>query len=137
MFGALGNLPSIMKQVQQLRGRIESLGEELRAKRAIGTAGAGMVDVEINGAMEILRCTIDPALVAQGDRELIEDLVVGAANQAIAKARELHADAVQSLSGGFDVPGLGQAMSSILGDSVLRPSGDTPADEPNDGEQKP
>ena len=52
-----------------------------------------MVEIEINGLLEVLRCRIDPQLIAQGDRELIEDLVAAAVNQAVAKGKQLHAEA--------------------------------------------
>ena len=61
-----------------------------------------MVEIEVNGLLEVLRCRIDPQLFAQGDRELIEDLVVAAVNQAIAKGKQLHADGAESdLTGGL------------------------------------
>ena len=83
MFKGLANLGSLLKQAQQIGGQMDKLAEELKNRRATGTAGGGMVEVEVNGLLEVLRCRIDPQLVAQGDRELIEDLVVAAVNQAI------------------------------------------------------
>ena len=61
--------------------------EEMKKRRVTGTAGGGMVEIEVNGLMEVLRCRIDPQLFAQNDRELIEDLVVAAVNQAIAQGQ--------------------------------------------------
>ena len=57
-------------------------------------------------------------LVAQGDRELIEDLVATAVNQAIAEGKELHADALKGVTGGMEVPGLDDALNKFLGGSV-------------------
>src|SRR5690606_16194477 len=82
MFKNLGTIASLMKQAPQIMGRLKNLSEELREKRAVGSAGAGMVEIEVNGLSEVLRCTIEPSLVERGDRELIEELVVAAANQA-------------------------------------------------------
>ncbi len=75
--GKLANLGSMLKQAQQMGGRLQQLSEELKAKRAEGTAGGGLVTVEVNGLGEVLACRIDPSLVTSGDRELIEDLLVG------------------------------------------------------------
>lgn len=115
MFGAIGNLAALVKQAQQISGRLEGLNNELRGRRATGAAGGGLVEVEVNGLNEVLGCRIDPALLAQNDRELLEDLVREAVNQALAKARQLHAEAMKSLAGGIELPGLDEALSRLTG----------------------
>ncbi len=119
MFGQLGNLASMIKQAQQIGGKLEGLNETLRGKRATGNAGGGLVEVEVNGLQEVLNCRIDPALFAQGDRELIEDLVRGATNDAIAKARQFHGDAMKELFGGADLPGFSEALAKLSGGGPL------------------
>lgn len=116
VFKGLGNLGAILKQAQEFGGRMKGLNDELRTRRVTGSAGGGMVEVEVNGLIEALRCHVDPQLIAQGDRELIEDLVVTAINQAVAKAREAHAEAVRTLTGGLEIPGLDQALSKLMGE---------------------
>lgn len=116
MFKGLANLGSLMKQAQEMGGKMKSLQEELKARRVTGSAGGGMVEIEINGASEILSCKIDETLLAGGDRELLEDMVVTAANQALAKAKAMHAEAMQSLTGGLNLPGLDEAMSKLNGE---------------------
>lgn len=113
MLGALGNLTSLIKQAKQIEGRLAGVGEELRSKKAVGSAGGGLVELEVNGLEEVLRCHIDPTLIADGDRELLEDLVCAAANQAISKAKQLHSDAMRNLAGGFGVPGIDEALASL------------------------
>lgn len=115
MFKGLAGLGSLLKQAQQISGRIKELNEELRGRRASGSAGGGMVEVEVNGLLEVLRCRIDPELVSQGDRELIEDLVATAMNQALTKGKELHAEALKAMTSGLDVPGLEEALGKFLG----------------------
>lgn len=115
MFGQLGNLASLMKQAQQIGGKLEGMSVELKSRRATGHAGGGMVEVEVNGLQEILRCKIDPKLLREEDRELLEDLLVGATNDALVKARQLHAEAMQSLAGGMNLPGLQEAMAGLTG----------------------
>jgi nucleoid-associated protein EbfC len=113
MLGAFGNLGSLIKQAKQIEGRLAGVGDELRTKRATGVAGGGLVELEVNGLEEVLHCKIDPDLFATGDRELLEDLVCAAANQAITKAKQLHADAMRNLAGGFGVPGVDEALASL------------------------
>jgi len=120
--GNLANLGSLLKQAQQMGGRLKQLSEELRAKRAEGRAGGELVTVEVNGLGEVLSCRIDPSLVQAGDRELIEDLVPAAVNQALGKAKQLHAEAAQSMAAGLDVPGLGAMLSQLSGGEDEKPA---------------
>jgi len=114
-FGKLANLGGMLKQAQQMGGRLTQIAEELKSKRVEGTAGGGLVTVEVNGAGEVLACRIDPSLITGGDRELIEDLVPAAMNQALAKSRELHAEALKSLTAGLDMPGIHDMLSQLSG----------------------
>jgi len=115
VFKGLANLGTLLKQAQEISGKMQGLSEQLRAQRTTGSAGGGMVEVEVNGLAEVLRCRIDPELFAQADRELIEDLVTTAVNQALAKAKQLHAEALKTMTGGLDVPGLDDALGKFLG----------------------
>ena len=118
----LSNLGAVLKQAQQMGSKLQGITEQLKTRRASGSAGGGMVTVEVNGLGEVLRCTIDPLLVEQQDREMIEDLIPAAVNQAIAKARELHAEAMQAAAGDLEMPGLQDMLAQISGGSNA-PSG--------------
>jgi len=115
MFQGLGNLGSIFKQASEFSGQLQKLGAELKNRRTTGSSGGGMVEIEINGALEVLRCTIDPQLVAQGDREMLEDLLVAAMNQAVQKGKQLHADGLKEIAGGLQLPGVQEALEKISG----------------------
>lgn len=115
--GNLGNIANMMRQAQEMGGKMQSLQEELRSKRVTGSAGGGMVEVEMTGAGEMVSLRIDPDLVARGEREIIEDLVPAAVNQANAKAKQLHAEMMQSLTSGMNVPGLNDALAQMTGGS--------------------
>jgi DNA-binding YbaB/EbfC family protein len=117
VFKELAGLGSLMKQAREIGGRMQGLNEELRNKRATGSAGGGMVEVEVNGLMEVLDCRIEQSLVDQRDRELLEDLVTTAMNQAVAKSRELHAEAMKEMTGGLEIPGLNEALGKMMGGS--------------------
>ncbi|MEN6451472.1 MAG: YbaB/EbfC family nucleoid-associated protein [Thermoguttaceae bacterium] len=119
MFKGLSNLGSLLKQAQQIGGQMGQITEEMRKRRVTGAAGGGMVEIEVNGLMEVLRCRIDPQLSAQNDRELIEDLVVAAVNQAITKGKQMHAEALRDLTGGLPLPGGFQdALAKFTGGEI-------------------
>ena len=121
MLKGLSNLGSLLKQAQQIGGQMQGLSEEMKNRRATGSAAGGMVEIEINGAMEVLECRIDEQLVAGGDRELIEDMVVAATNQAVLKAKQLHAEAMQQLTGGLELPGLQETLAKLTGGGADEP----------------
>ncbi len=130
MFKGIGDLGSLLKQAGQISGKMEGLNDELRARRATGSAGGGMVAIEVNGLVEVLKCRIDPARLAQGDAEMIEDLVGGAGNQAVSKAKQMHAESLKSMTGGIALPGLDDAMSKFFG-------GSPPSDPSVDSQDEP
>jgi nucleoid-associated protein EbfC len=92
---------------------MKDLQENLRRIKVEGSAGAGMVTVEANGQQQILSCRIDPALFSAGDREMVEDLVVGAVNQALERAKLAAAQEMSKVAGGLDMPGLNDALSQL------------------------
>ena len=114
MFKELAGIGSLLKQAQEMGGRMQEIKDELKTRRTTGSAGGEMVTVEVNGLNEVLGCRIDQQLIDGGDRELLEDLVASAANQALAKAKEMHAEAMRSLTGGMQIPGLDEAMEKLM-----------------------
>jgi len=130
VFKNLAGIGSLLKQAGQITSKMQDMNDELRARRTTGSAGGGMVEVEVNGLVEVLACRIDPQLLAGGDAELIEDLVVGAVNQAVAQAKQLHAEALKSMTGGIELPGLDDAMGKFFN----HPAGDEAGVEVGDEE---
>ena len=114
--GQLANLGSLLKQAQNIGSQMQGLSEQLKHQRATGAAGGGLVEVEVNGLGEVIACRIDPDLIAKGDGEMIEDLLPAAFNQAHAKSKQLHAEAMKSLTEGMELPGLEDVMAQINGD---------------------
>lgn len=111
--GNLANLGAMFKQAQEMGGKMQEMTEELKTKRATGSAGGGLVEVDVNGLSEVVAVRIDPSLVEKGDREMIEDLLPAAFNAAHKKAKELHAEALRSLTSGMNVPGLEDALAQL------------------------
>jgi DNA-binding YbaB/EbfC family protein len=113
--GNLANIGAIMKQAQEMGGRMQAMQDELRAKRTTGSAGGGLVEVDVNGLAEVLAVRIDPTLVEKKDREMIEDLLPAAFNAAHQKARQMYAEAMQHIAGGLPIGGLQDALSQLTG----------------------
>jgi len=100
------SLNAILKQAQQFQKKMDQLQEELAAKRVEGTAGGGMVTVVVNGKQELIDVKIDPEVVNPDDVEILEDLVVAAANQAREKAQEMAKEEMSKIAGGLLPHGL-------------------------------
>jgi DNA-binding YbaB/EbfC family protein len=116
MFKGIGNIASLIRQAQQLSGKMQDVNDSLKKQRATASTGAGMVEVEVNGLGEVLRVTIDPDLVQRGEREMIEDLIPPAVNQAVVKARQMHMEAMQSVTSDLDMPGLDDTLKQLMPD---------------------
>ena len=116
MFKGLGNLANIgalVKQAQEMGGKMQAIQEELKTKKATGAAGGGLVEVDVNGLSDVLAVRIDPSLVEKGEREMIEDLLPAAFNAAQAKAKQMHAEALQGLAGGLPMGGFADILSQL------------------------
>lgn len=109
MAGLLRNLPNLGK----LREETERFQQTLGRLTADGDAGGGLVKVRVNGRMEVLACTLTDEAMKLNDRELLEDLIKAAVNQATDKARQLVSEETQKMAAnmglpmGMGLPGLG------------------------------
>lgn len=99
-----GNMNNMMKQLKKAQENMQKKQEEIEA--TILEVDKGMVKVEITGKKEIKSITIDPELVDQDDVEMLEDLIMVAVNEAIAKADNLMNSEMGKLTGGLGIPGL-------------------------------
>jgi DNA-binding YbaB/EbfC family protein len=102
----MAGLGDIMKQAQRLKAEMDRLQAEAATKTVEGSAGGGMVTVVVNGKGDLLSVKIDPEVARGEDLEMLQDLVVAAANDALRRARELLAQEVSRLTGGLNLPGL-------------------------------
>ena len=99
-------LGDLMKQAQRLKAEMERIQTEAATKTVEGSAGGGMVTAIANGKGELLSVRVDPAAVREEDLDMLQDLITAAVNDALRKARELLAQDVSRLTGGFGLPGL-------------------------------
>ena len=98
------NLGQMMKQAQQMQAKMAELQEKLAEAEVTGASGGGMIEVTMNGKGEMRRIKIDPALADPKDVEVLEDLIVAAANDAKAKVEAEVAARMRELTGGLELP---------------------------------
>jgi len=98
---------NIMKEAQKLQAQMAAMQEEVAKNKVDATAGGGMVTVEANGKQELTAIKIDPEVVNKDDVQMLEDLVLAAANEALRKSRDLVQQELGKLTGGLKIPGLG------------------------------
>ncbi len=92
-----------MKQAQQLQANMQKAQEEIAAMEVTGESGGGMVKVTINGRHEAKRVQIDPS-VPLDDREMVEDLVAAAINDAVHRLEAASQQKMSGLVGGMNLP---------------------------------
>ncbi len=96
----------LIRQAQQMQERMATLQEELAGRTVEATAGGGMVTVVMNGRQEIVSVRIEKEVVSPDDVELLQDLVRGAVNEAVARSRKMMAEEIGKITGGMNLPGL-------------------------------
>ncbi|MGI4861458.1 MAG: YbaB/EbfC family nucleoid-associated protein [Janthinobacterium lividum] len=98
-----GQIAGLMKQAQQMQENVKKMQEKLATAEVTGESGAGLVTVLMTGDHTARRVTIDPSLVAE-DRDMLEDLIVAAFNDAKRKADELSQQMMGGVTGGMPMP---------------------------------
>ncbi|WP_440874252.1 YbaB/EbfC family nucleoid-associated protein [Thalassotalea sp. PLHSN55] len=100
MKGGMGNL---MKQAQQMQAKMQKAQEELAQMEVVGESGAGMVKVTMTGSHSVRRVDIDESLM-EDEKEMIEDLVAAAFNDAVRRVEEQNKEKMGALTGGMQLP---------------------------------
>ena len=100
------NIAQIAKMAQQMQTQMAQAQADLKEMTLEATAGGGAVRVVITGAQEVRLIEIDPAAVDPAEVEMLQDLVMAAINDAIARSKELERERMASLAGGMGIPGL-------------------------------
>lgn len=103
MRGGIGN---ILKQAQAMQENLKRAQEELAKIEVTGNAGGGMVSVIMTCRHDVRRIQIDPALMSD-DREVLEDLIAAAVNDAVRRVEQTVQEKMSGLTGGLNIPGLG------------------------------
>ena len=100
------NIAQMARMAQQMQAQMAKVQAELRETTLEATAGGGAVRVVITGAQELRLIEIDPAAVDPAEVEMLQDLVLAAVNDAIARSKELERERMASVAGGLGLPGL-------------------------------
>lgn len=104
--GGANNLQQIARQAQKLQADMETVSAELEAKEYDATAGGGAVKVTVTGKMELTKIEISPEVVDPEDVEMLSDLVMAAANEALRAAAKEKEEKMEGISGGLNIPGM-------------------------------
>ena len=97
---------NLMSQASKMRKEMARVQESLKTRVMDGTAGGGMVTAQVNGAMELVSIKIDPQVLAPDEKDVLEDLIVAAVNQATQEAQKMMQEEMGKITGGMKIPGL-------------------------------
>lgn len=98
------NIQKLMKQAQEMQKKMGQMQEELASKEITGNAGGGMVSITMNGKNELLKIALDPSLLNADEKDMLEDLIVAAHNDARKKVEQATEEAMRDAAGGMNLP---------------------------------
>ncbi|MEJ6592324.1 MAG: YbaB/EbfC family nucleoid-associated protein [SAR86 cluster bacterium] len=98
-----GGLDGLMKQAQQMQEKVQDIQAQLAKAEVTGESGAGMVKVVMTGRHDVKRVQIDPSLLTE-DKEILEDLLAAAVNDAVRRVENNQKDKMSALTGGMSLP---------------------------------
>lgn len=101
-----GGMNNLVRQAQQMQSKINKVQEEIGEKTIEASTGGGVVTAKVNGKQELLEVNIDPEVLDPEDVEMLEEMVVGAVNQAMETAGEMMNSEIEKITGGLNIPGL-------------------------------
>jgi DNA-binding YbaB/EbfC family protein len=104
MFDKLKDLGGLMQQAQAMQQKVQELQAELERMEIVGSSGAGLVKVTVNGKNETRKVEIDASLLKPDDKGVVEDLVVAACNDARTHVEDLVQEKMKSITGGLPLP---------------------------------
>jgi len=102
------DMGGLLAQMQEMQQRLMDVQQTASAQVVEGSAGGGMVTVQVTGGMEIVNVTIDPSVVDPSDVDMLQDLVLAAMRDAVARANDLNRQALGGL-------GLGGGLEGLIG----------------------
>jgi hypothetical protein len=100
------NIMKMVKQAQEMQARMAKLEEDLAKEEFEVTVGGGAVTVRMNGRQEVVKLSISEAAMKDSDREMLEEMITAAVNQAHQKASDVAKERIASITGGMNIPGL-------------------------------
>lgn len=103
--GMPGNMNNLMKQAQRMQRQMEESQKELETKEFTAKSGGGAVEVTVTGKKEVTKVKLSQEVVDPDDIEMLEDLVMAAANEALRMAEEANAEVMSKMTGGLGMGG--------------------------------
>ena len=100
------NMQQMMKQARKMQEQLAAAQENLKSQTVDASAGGGMVECTINGKKELIALNIKKEAVDPDDVEILQDMIIGAVNEAIRKAEEVHAAEMEKITNGLSLPGI-------------------------------
>jgi DNA-binding YbaB/EbfC family protein len=100
------NIMKMVKQAQQMQAKMAKMEEDLAKEEFEIAAGGGAVTVRMNGRQEVVKLTISDEAMKDGDREMLQEMIMAAVNQAHEKASEMAKERIAAITGGINIPGL-------------------------------
>ncbi|MDX5298766.1 MAG: YbaB/EbfC family nucleoid-associated protein [Gammaproteobacteria bacterium] len=98
-----GGMGELMRQAQRIQEQMQKAQEEIARAEVTGQSGAGMVQVVMNGRHDVRKVTIDPSLL-QEDKEMLEDLLAAAVNDAVRRIEDMQKNSMSGLTAGMPMP---------------------------------
>lgn len=112
MFGSLGNLTGLLKQAKELQQRMAEAQARLAETVYDATVGGGLVEVRVNGRMEVVDIRIEEE--ARNDPEMLPDLIRAGVNAALQKAQRGAQEELAKVTGGLNLPGMQEMLKSMM-----------------------
>ncbi len=102
---------ALMQQAQEMQQKMATLQETLKDTTATGSSGGGMVTVTANGHNEIIAVNIEQNIISVDEREMLQDLITAATNDALRKVKQISKEEMSKLTGGVNIPGISNIFS--------------------------
>lgn len=102
----MNNFQNLLKQAQKMQARVSQMQAELADRRVEASSGGGMVTAVVNGRQELVGLKLEREVVNADDLEMLEDLILAAVNEAMARAGEIAAEEMRKITGGIQLPGM-------------------------------
>lgn len=101
-----GGFNNIVRQAQQMQSKIGKVQEEMAERKVEASTGGGVVTAVVTGDQKLVEIKINPDVVNPEDVEMLEEMVVGAVNQAMQLAGDMMNEEIEKITGGMSIPGL-------------------------------